>query len=311
MGARVDYSNVIEFDEGTWFDGTVWRYAYTEITPEFISDVVSDPQIQYIQVSNILPEEAFLRIDELLAERPDVKFRIYDLNRRKRMDLDVLSVMPHLKRLQIGAYMSDGEDILNLEALGRLEALKSISLELYNQKDYHFIQNLSENLEDLGIYADTQGGAVDFDCRWLLRFQKLNSLYLGKKARKRIKVIAELPELDSLALRAIKLKDFEFLREKELSSLAILYCGMSDLSSLCCFESLRCLELWRVLNLEDISFISTLRSLEELSLQDLSHIQKLPDLSNLKQLRRIFINNVPLDEALIPKEIKSLIRRWK
>lgn len=62
------------------------------------------------------------------------------------------------------------------------------------------------------------------------------------------------------------------------------------------------------MKLEDISFISTLTSLQILKLIDLKWIKSLPDLSGLKDLKEIGIDNVPLDMDRIPDEIRKLIR---
>ena len=34
--------------------------------------------------------------------------------------------------------------------------------------------------------ADTMGSSIKFDCKWLLQYDKLNTLWLGKKAKKNI-----------------------------------------------------------------------------------------------------------------------------
>lgn len=150
-------------------------------------------------------------------------------------------------------------------------------------------------------------GSILFDCEWLLRFQKLHTLYLGKKAKKHIEKIAELPKLKNLKIRGIKLKSLEFLKELNLESLSILWCGMNDLSLLSEFKSLKYLELWRIMKLEDISFLSELSNLEKLVLQDLNHIHELPDLSLCHRLKEIQLINIPIH--FIPKELESIVKR--
>ena len=73
-------------------------------------------------------------------------------------------------------------------------------------KDYSFIKNLSFNIEEPCVSADTMGSGVVFDCNWLKRYKELKTLYLGKKARKHIESIAELESLENLTLRGIKLE---------------------------------------------------------------------------------------------------------
>lgn len=113
--------------------------------------------------------------------------------------------------------------------------------------------------------------------------------------------------MKDLTLRGIKLESFDFIRQKNLESLAVQWCGMNDLSSLNGFTSLKRLELWRIMKLEDISFISTLSSLESLRLLDLSHIHALPDLTGLENLKEIILDNVPIDETTLPERIRGIV----
>lgn len=310
MGTWANFGNRIEIGKESWNNGVMRTYSYKELTSECISEVVLDEKIKYIQISHNLPREAFLNIDNILAQRPDITFRIYGCYNEKSFDLNVLGIMPHLQRLRLEMDLPDNAKLLNCEALCTIETLKSLFLGIFNLKNYSFIKELPKELEELGVLAETMKGGIAFDCKWLAEFQKLRKLYLGKMAKKNITAIAELPSLKDLSLRGIKLVNFNFLREKELESLAILWCGMNDLNSLRGFDSLKSLELWRIMKLQDISFISTLINLEILELQDLRHIQSLPDLSELKSLNKIILTNMRIDEALISDRLKPLIRYW-
>ena len=99
-------------------------------------------------------------------------------------------------------------------------------------RDYEFIQYLSLNLEDLLIMADTMGPGIKFVCSWLLKYRHLNSLWLGKKAKKNLEVISQLPELKSLALSGIKVNDFSFLYQMDLERFALLWNSNNDLQDL-------------------------------------------------------------------------------
>ena len=70
---------------------------------------------------------------------------------------------------------------------------------------------------------------------------------------------------------------------------------------------LKALELWRILKLTDIDFISRLVNLEKLSLQDLKHITALPNLDPLTKLHDIRINNVPIDRDALDERIRSMV----
>lgn len=307
MGAWINFSNRIEIS--THNSGLLPHTDYKELTPEFITKVISNDKIKYIQISKNLPKEVFLQIDSILAQRPDITFRIYGIGHLEDdfFDLNVLKTMPHLINLQLEAHLVSNPNVLNCEVLCELSSLRSLTLNLFDMKDYSFIKELPESLEKLQILADCMKGSVVFDCKWLLNFPNLNTLYLGQKAKKNITEIAKLTKLKHLSLRGIKLPDFYFLKDLELESLSILWCGMNDLTSLEGFISLKSLELWRIMNLKDISFISSLINLEILKLQDLRHIIELPDLSKLSKLKKIVLDNTSVDEGKIPTELQSLV----
>lgn len=66
------------------------------------------------------------------------------------------------------------------------------------------------------------------------------------------------------------------------------------------------MELWRIPKLEDISIIEKIESLKSLKLQDLKHLQVLPDFSSMDNLKDISIINTPIDKSKIPSKIKIL-----
>ena len=177
-------------------------------------------------------------------------------------------------------------------------------------KDFSFIQNLSDELEELSIMADTMGSSVKFDCKWLLKYQKLNTLWLGKNAKKNLECVCELPSLKSLSLRGIKLTDFSFLKKMNLDKFALLWNGNCDLHELSDLKSLKEIELWRINKLDDISFMKDLTNLEIIKLQDLKHIKELPDLSGLKNLKRIYLVDTGVIINLIPEYLKDKVSNF-
>lgn len=98
---------------------------------------------------------------------------------------------------------------------------------------------------------------------------------------KNLKKINELPNLNRLILRGIKIDDFYFLENTNIESLSILWCSVNDLNSIEVLKKLKYLELWRIPKLEDISIIEKIESLKSLKLQDLKHLQVLPDFSSM------------------------------
>ncbi|MBE6752868.1 MAG: hypothetical protein E7559_00695 [Ruminococcaceae bacterium] len=308
MGAPIDFTNHIDISDRSWTSGGLTFYGYNDLTDEFISEVAGNPVVRFVQITKSLPEQAFAAIDRILALREDMFFRLYSLDGNTRFDMSCLHRLKHLRHLVVDAHLRDNHDALDLKVLTELEGLRSLRLRLFDLRDYGFVRELSPNLEELLIYADTMGGAVTFDCDWLERYEKLERLFLGKKAKKHLESIADISSLRSLTLRGIKPNSFDFLRHTGLQSLSLGWCGMNDLSSLAGF-GLKSLELWRINKLEDISFISTLLQLETLRLQDLKHIRTLPDMSALKHLRDITLDNVPVDTEALPEYLRGIVHR--
>lgn len=310
MGTKLDFVSRINITEQTTY--TPWKsIGYRDLTDELISQIADDTKIKFIQISKPLPQQAYWSIDKILEKRDDIHFRIYGLYGDAEFDLSCLHLLKHLKHITLDAHLGKRQDMFNLDVLTELENLQTLRLALFDLRDYSFIKNLSSDIKELCISADTMSGGVAFDCAWLTRYKKLKTLYLGKKAKKHIERIAEIGCLENLTLRGIKLKDFKFLRESKLCSLSIHLCGMNDLTSLTNFDNLKILELWRIMKLEDISFISTLTSLEQLNLRDLSHITTLPDLSRLKNLQQVILDNVPIDVTMLPICLQKITHKYR
>lgn len=311
MGAKVDFTSHIKISGKTNANGLLRTYGYYDLTDEMISQITNTPTIKFVQISEPLPQQAYIAIDKILEKREDMHFRIYGLLQGVQFDLSCLYFLKHLKHLTLDVHLKDRQDLLDLSVLTKLKNLQTLRLALFDLKDYSFIKDLSSDIEELCISADTMGSSIVFDCDWLKRYQNLRTLYLGQKARKHIEHIAELESLENLTVRGIKLKNFDFLRWNGLRSLSIHLCSMNDLTSLTGFDSLKSLELWRIARLEDISFIATLTGLEHLCLRDLKHITTLPDLSALERLQEIILNNVPIDVAAIPADLQKIICKYR
>ena len=158
--------------------------------------------------------------------------------------------------------------------------------------------------------ADTTGPNVNFDCTWLLKYANLNSVWIGKKAKKNLECLSKLPKLKSLALRGIKLTDFAFLKQMKLEKLALLWCSNSDLHELAELKSLKEIELWRISQLSDVTFLKELENLEVIKLQDLKHVKNLPDLSGHKHLQRIFLIDTGIQIKQLPDDLRDNVSNW-
>ena len=309
MGAWIDFTNHIHIAKETWENGILKEVGYKDITSEMLEEIAQNNRITRIQIDKNLPENAYREMDRILERRPDLYFRIFGIGTygNETFDLSVLSQMPHLSKVWIDGYLAKNKEAVNPEYLCELPNLKSVHLELFDCRDYGFIKELSPDLEELIFYADTTGKAVQFDCEWLLQYKKLHTLFLGQKAKRHIESINRIVSLKSLSLRGIRVESFDFLKELCLESFALLWCGNNDLTALGDLISLRNLELWRIMKLDNLDFIKSLVNLETLKLQDLKHIRTLPDLSKLMQLADIQINNVPIDLETLDEYVRKLV----
>ena len=306
MGAYVSYDRHIHIAKETKAIWPLSWLGYRDIDDEKLKEIVDNKKICTVQISEYLPDEAYQIIDQILALRPDITFRLFDFITEDKIDISFLGDIPHIKKLAINIYLRGKQENTNLEMLKTLK-LKELTLDCFDLRDYSFVQELSDELESLTIMADTSGPGVNYDCKWLMRYNKLNTLWLGKKAKKNLKCISEMSSIRSLSLRGIKLSDFSFLPQMNLDKLALLWNSNSDLHELSKLEHLREIELWRINKLSDVSFIKDLTELEVIRLQDLHHVSGMPDLSNHKNLQRVFLIGTGIDINTLPKSLQEKV----
>jgi len=310
MGAPICFNRHIHIANQTWSNGILCELGYLDMNEQTLDEIVRNKELNWIQISDHLPNEAYRKIDQILSMRPDITFRLFHFLDNDEVDISFLMDMPHVKRLQIDSisFRSNPKRI-DLSILSKLN-LKSLCIECFDLRDYEFIQNLSDELEELSIMADTMGAGVKFDCTWLVKYKKLHTLRLEKKAKKNIERIRQLPRLKSLALRGIKLTDFSFLYQMNLEKLALLWNSNNNLYDLAALKSLKEIELWRINKLRDISFIGELTNLEIIKLQDLKHVTCLPDLSKHVKLQSVFLIDTGIDINEIPTHLQAKVSRW-
>ncbi len=289
MGTHICFDRHIHIASETRTNGILSQFGYADINEQTLNEIADNKKLKWIQISDYLPDEAYIKIDQILSVRPDITFRLFHFLHNDEVNISFLMNMPHVKKLQIDCIdFKNNPKRINLSVLTELN-LKSLRIECFDLRDYEFIQNLSDELEELSIVADTMGPGIKFDCTWLLKYKNLQTLWLGKKAKKNVESISQLSKLKSLSLRGIKFTDFSFLRQMNLEKLALLWNSNSDLLELAELKNLMEIELWRINKLSDISFVEELINLEVIKLQDLKHVTCLPDLSKHTKLQRIFL----------------------
>lgn len=94
MGAWIS-NNFVEISNET----SLGRISYKDIDYNFISTIISNNKIQWLQISKALPKEAFIKIDSILERKPELDFRIYSITSLNTCDISFLETMKHLKNL--------------------------------------------------------------------------------------------------------------------------------------------------------------------------------------------------------------------
>lgn len=310
LGAYISVDRHIHISNMTSLNGILKQIGYMDISNEMINDITSNSKLKLIQISDYLPDDAYKIIDRILFLRPDISFRIFHFLDYDDVDISFLREMPNLRNLQIDCIdFKNNQNRIDFSILEELK-LKKLTVSCFDLRNYEFIQNLSEEIESLSIMADTMGSSVKFDCKWLLRYKRLNTLWLGKKAKKNIECISQIDSLKSLSLRGIKVLDFSFLKQMHLEKLALLWNSNNDLHELAQLTDLKEIELWRVNKLKDISFLEELTNLEIIKLQDLKHVISLPDLRKHTHLQKIYLIDTGIDVELLPTYIKYKTTNW-
>lgn len=273
-------------------------YMAEDVTESIIHQISEEKLIKRVQISDYIPNTVLEKLNRLFILRPDISFRVYGGADKKfgygddfnGWNLDFLRFVPDVQNIVIGDFEYKNTD---LSILSSLSNLKSLTLDIYDLRDFSFVKTLSSRLEHLYIDAVLKNGKPVFDCQWLLRFKNLQSLFLGK-LDKNLESIVGLSQLKKLELRAVKNKDLSFLKQTPINDLSIWWCDGSkiDLTVLSDFRTLRQLRLIRISKLDDISFVSTLTGLERLELILLANITKIPNLSNLNKLTEVYIDTL-------------------
>lgn len=310
MGAYICFDRHIHIANKTWSNGVLSHLGYEDIDEQTLNEIVNNKKLKWIQISGYLPNEGYEKIDHILSLRPDITFRLFHFLDNDDVDISFLLNMPHVKRLQIDSIdCRNNHQRINLSVLSELNPV-SLRIECFDLRDYEFVQYLSDELEELSIMADTMSAGINFDCSWLLKYRNLQTLWLGKKAKKKIETISQLPKLKSLSLRGIKITDFSFLCQMNLEKLALLWNSNNNLHELAELKSLKEIELWRINKLSDISFIKELTNLEVIKLQDLKHVNNLPDLSKHTNLQSIFLIDTGIDVNVLPDYLQERVSNW-
>ncbi|MHA7844606.1 MAG: hypothetical protein ACX93I_14940 [Winogradskyella sp.] len=198
--------------------------------------------------------------------------------------------------------------------------IRKFTIATYNIKDYSILKT-NTKLKHFGI-EETKSKAVDIS--FINKFTELESLYVDGM-KKGLENVKHLSNLQTLTFRGVKLDNLDFLNElTKLQELNLLYGSYKDLDAVSKLNGLKELELSRVRQIPDYHFLRNLVNLEKLCFEGMSEMSILPDLSGLKSLKRIQVDNnsrlndissisqIPnLEEFLLffPENFKASVRK--
>ncbi|MEZ6194645.1 MAG: hypothetical protein R3F20_02795 [Planctomycetota bacterium] len=255
------------------------------ISVDDLRSLARDPRVEVLQCDRPVRDAAWSLINEHFCPvRPDVRLRIYG-HYSSTCDLGFARLIPNARHFAADCLTR----VARLEALAELRNLESLSLGIYELKDLAILEWMPTSLTSLSLGA-TRSKRPSLEP--LGRFRSIRKLYVEGHA-KGIEALSSLLELEDLTLRSITTPDLRYLRDlPNLRSLEIKLGGIRDLGEIEGKTSLRYLEIWQVRGFEKIDVVGRLPGLQDLWLRSMPHIQRLPDLSDAKALRRIVLHNL-------------------
>lgn len=97
--------------------GVTQYIGFKDIDYEFVEIIKSENKIKRVQISEALPSEAYQKIDNILAVRPNIKFRIFGLYEYEKFDISFLKKMPHLRHLKIDRNLKTSPNMFDFNLL--------------------------------------------------------------------------------------------------------------------------------------------------------------------------------------------------
>ncbi|MEL7271456.1 MAG: hypothetical protein AAGL34_17925 [Bacteroidota bacterium] len=196
-------------------------------------------------------------LNELYEQHPNIGLRIHWFN---QMDFLFYPLIPSIRNFDVASY---------------------------NTLDYTpLLQNKA--LTDLGI-GETKSIAVDLS--FISEFRALKTLWIDGM-KKGLESVSQLPELERLTFRGIKMKNLDLVSNlRNLKQIRLLFGSYKNLEALSKVKSLKTLEISRTRQIPDYEFFKEMPNLNSLYLEGMSKMEELPDFQGLTNLKRIQIEN--------------------
>jgi hypothetical protein len=178
--------------------------------------------------------------------------------------------------------------IENLQSLLKLPKLSSLQICAEDISSFDFLNGLEGKLTSLFL-GKTRSKKPRLGV--LSKFKKLEELSLHGHT-KEIEVISQLTRIKHLSLSGLTIDDFDFLNSfNELDSLSIDLIKCNDFTAL---QRIRVkkLNIAEIRNLQDLSFISGVKGIQNLCLSYLNKVTSLPTLESNTSIRRVGISDM-------------------
>lgn len=177
-----------------------------------------------------------------------------------------------------------------LDFLIDFPGLKALSINVSSLKSLEPLSQVNDSLEWLHI-----GGWMEpskLSCKPIAACPKLWSLSLARLP-KDLEAIGALSELNALSLLGFTFKSLDAFRPlKNLERLWIGFGSVPDIGPIGELPKLKALELMRVRKLGDLSPLSRVKTLQYIALGDMKEVAAMPDCSQLKGLRRVYLDTM-------------------
>lgn len=115
MGAKVDFTSHIKISGKTNANGLLRTYGYYDLTDEMISQITNTPTIKFVQISEPLPQQAYIAIDKILE--------------KARKHIEHIAELESLENLTVRGIKLKNFDFL------RWNGLRSLSIHLCSMND--------------------------------------------------------------------------------------------------------------------------------------------------------------------------------
>ena len=255
------------------------------VTKSDLEKLAANLKTQSIQFANPLSDKEIGLLEKIVfSKRPDISLRVYG-HYGKVCDLAFIERIPSLRKITADCLM----DAKGVETVSKLKNLELLGIGIFNLDNFDFLNNINPTIKELFLHQ-TRSKKPQIDS--ISRFSDLEYLYLEGQ-QKGIEEIRHLKKLQKVVLRSISTANIDYLKDlKDLWSVDIKIGGIKNFDALTTLPNLKYLELWQVRDLSDLSFISKLTKLQNLFVQSLKQLDKLPDFNSCISLRRIYLENM-------------------